>query len=80
MAKAKVAVTLDTEILEQLDGLVAEHQYPNRSQAIEVAVSEKLERLTRGRLARESAKLNRREERALADEGLASDGESWPEY
>jgi metal-responsive CopG/Arc/MetJ family transcriptional regulator len=80
MAKSKVAVTLDTELLEQIDGLVAEQKYPNRSQAIEVAVSEKLERLTRGRLARESSKLNRREERALADEGLTADRESWPEY
>ena len=80
MAKAKIAVTLETELLEQIDGLVAEHRYPNRSQAIEVAVQEKLERLKRGRLARESAKLDRREERALADEGLGLDRESWPEY
>lgn len=80
MPKSKVAVTLDKELLDRIDGLVAERRYPNRSQAIEIAVSEKLERLTRGRLARESAKLDRREERALADEGLTADRESWPEY
>jgi Arc/MetJ-type ribon-helix-helix transcriptional regulator len=80
MAKSKIAVTLDKELLDRIDGLVAERRYPNRSQAIEIAVSEKLERLTRGRLARESAKLDRREERALADEGLTADRESWPEY
>jgi metal-responsive CopG/Arc/MetJ family transcriptional regulator len=78
--KSKIAVTLDTDLLERVDGLVAEHRYPNRSQAIEVAVSEKLERLKRGRLAREAAKLDRREERALADEGLMADEASWPEY
>jgi metal-responsive CopG/Arc/MetJ family transcriptional regulator len=80
MAKSKVAITLDTKLLDQIDGLVAEHRYPNRSQAIEVAVSEKLERISRGRLAREAAKLDPREERALAEEGLAADNESWPEY
>jgi hypothetical protein len=33
-----------------------------------------------GRLARECAKLDRREERALADDGLASEAAEWPEY
>ena len=80
MPKSKVAVTLDSDLLHRIDGLVAEHRYPNRSQAIEVAVAEKLERLKRGRLAREAARLNPREERALADEGLSADRESWPEY
>lgn len=80
MPKAKIAVTLDADLLEQLDGLVSNRQYPNRSQAIEVAVSEKLLRLSRGRLARECAKLDRREERAIADEGLMADRGSWPEY
>ena len=55
-------------------------RFPNRSQAIEIALAEKLDRLERGRLARECAKLNPKEERALADEGLSVDHESWPEY
>jgi len=80
MAKAKVAVTLNADLLEQIDQLVAEHQYPNRSQAIEMAVAEKLQRLRRGRLTRELAKLDRDEEQAFADEGLGADLESWPEY
>lgn len=80
MPKAKVAVTLDTELLDRIDGLVAEHQFPNRSRAIEIAVAEKLSRLRRGRLARESAKLDRNEEQALADEGIGADRDLWPEY
>ena len=80
MAKAKVAVTLDSELIERVDRLVKAERFPNRSQAIETALAEKLERLERGRLARECAKLNPKEERALADEGLAIDRESWPEY
>jgi len=80
MPKAKVAVTLERSLLNGIDELVAGRRFPNRSQAIESAVAEKLERLKRGRLARESAKLDRAEERAAADEGLAADGASWPEY
>jgi hypothetical protein len=34
----------------------------------------------RGSLARECAKLDPKEERALADEGLSADRDSWPEY
>jgi Arc/MetJ-type ribon-helix-helix transcriptional regulator len=79
MPKSKVAVALEKDLLYRIDGLVAERRYPNRSQAIEVAISEKLERLTRGQLAREVSKLSRREERALADAGLSTDGDAWPE-
>jgi Arc/MetJ-type ribon-helix-helix transcriptional regulator len=80
MAKAKVAVTLDSRLLERVDRLVKAERFPNRSQAIESALAEKLERLERGRLARECAKLDPNEERALADEGLAVDHGAWPEY
>jgi metal-responsive CopG/Arc/MetJ family transcriptional regulator len=80
MPKAKVAVTLDSELIDRVDRLVRAAQFPNRSQAIEVALAEKLERLDRGRLARECAKLDPNEERALADEGLSADQASWPEY
>jgi hypothetical protein len=52
----------------------------NRSQAIEIAVAEKLDRLERGRLARECAKLNPKDEQAFADEGLPIDRDAWPEY
>jgi metal-responsive CopG/Arc/MetJ family transcriptional regulator len=78
MPKTKVAVTIETELLEELDDLIANARFPNRSQAIEAAVAEKLDRLRRGRLARESAKLDPREEKALAEEGL--DMDAWPEY
>jgi metal-responsive CopG/Arc/MetJ family transcriptional regulator len=80
MAKLKVAVTLDAGLLDQVDTLVRERRFPNRSQAIESALAEKLERLRRTRLARECAKLDPAEERRLADEGLAEDVESWPAY
>ena len=67
MSKTKVAVTLNTELLGELDELIARRQFPNRSQAIETAVAEKLARLARTRLALEAAKLDPREEKALAE-------------
>jgi hypothetical protein len=52
----------------------------SRSHAIEVALEEKLDRLSRVRLARECGKLDVRQERALAEEGIAGELASWPEY
>ena len=80
MPKTKVAVTIETELLEELDDFIASSGAPNRSQAIEAAVAEKLDRIRRGRLARESAKLDKKEEKALAEEGLGAELQTWPEY
>ena len=80
MPKTKVAVTIDSTLLERVDELVDRRRFRSRSQAIEAALADKLQRLARTRLARESAKLNPREEKRLADEGLADDLASWPEY
>jgi Arc/MetJ-type ribon-helix-helix transcriptional regulator len=80
MPKTKVAVTLDSQILGQLDELVAQRRFPSRSQAIEAAIAEKLERLAGTRLAREVAKLDPDEEKAFAEEGMDSELASRPEY
>jgi len=69
-----------TKLLKRLDRLVAARRFPNRSRAIQEAVQEKLERLEHSRLAREAAKLDRKFEQKLADEGLAGDTAEWPEY
>jgi Arc/MetJ-type ribon-helix-helix transcriptional regulator len=58
MAKTKVAVTLDTRTLSRVDRLVKDARYPNRSQAIEAAVTGQLDRLEHRRLAEECAKLD----------------------
>ena len=80
MPKTKVALTLDAELLERVDELVAKQRFRNRSQAVEAALADKVQRLARTRLARESAKLNPKEEKRLADEGLVDALDSWPEY
>jgi metal-responsive CopG/Arc/MetJ family transcriptional regulator len=80
MSSVKVAITMDRETLVRVDNLVAKSIFPNRSRAIESAVSEKLARMERGRLATECAKLDRKSEKALAEEGLGQELEAWPEY
>ena len=62
------------------DRLVRAGAYPSRSRAIEAAIQEKLERLGRARLARESAKLDPEFEKALAEEGMSGELASWPDY
>jgi metal-responsive CopG/Arc/MetJ family transcriptional regulator len=80
MPRAKIAVSLDSDTLQQLDRLVRRKLFPSRSRAIEQAVEEKLGRLARLRLARECAKLDRRVEKALAEEGISEELGAWPEY
>lgn len=80
MPKAKIAVTLEDQLVAKLDRLVDGGHFPNRSQAIEVAVSEKLDRLERRRLAEECARLDRLEEQRMAGEGPSANAAAWPTY
>ncbi len=80
MSTAKVAITIEENLLGKLDRLVKAHVFPNRSRAIQEAVSDKLARLDRKRLAQECSKLDKRFEQAIAEEGINSEFESWPEY
>ena len=80
MPKAKIAISLAEQTLERLDLLVREKIFPSRSQAIESALAEKLDRLDRVRLARECSKLDPAEERELAEEGFSEELTRWPEY
>ena len=78
MATAKVAITVDNQLLKLVDRWVTQGRYPNRSQAIQAAVREKVERWSHTRLAEEVTKLNRKEERGLAEESFAWD--TWPKF
>ncbi len=80
MGKEKIAITLDERFIGELDRLVDKHVFQSRSQAIQEAVSEKLLRMKRTRLAEESAKLEPAFERAISDEGFTEDMKQWPEY
>ena len=80
MSTAKVAITIDKSLLDRLDCLVKSRRFPNRSRAVQEAVSDKLARIERDRLARECAKLDRAFEQALAEEGMSGEKAEWPEY
>lgn len=80
MAKSKVAITVDGRLLGEVDRLVRERRFTNRSQAFESALEELLVRVRRRRLGDEAAKLDAGEERRLAEEGLAGGPGEWPEY
>lgn len=80
MGRSKVAITLDADTLIELDRLVLERRFPNRSQAIQEAVDEKLARLSGSRLARECAKLSPEFEKSIAEEGMGAELAQWPEY
>ena len=80
MPTAKVAITIDNQLLKKLDILVKEKVYPNRSNIIQEAVKEKLIRMDKSRLAIECAKLDTNFERSIAEEGLSQELESWPKY
>ncbi len=67
------AQVAEAQDLDRLDRLVDGGHFPNRSQAIEVAVTEKLDRLERQGLGEECAKLDPAAEQALGDEGLGAD-------
>lgn len=80
MGRSKIAITLDERTVGAVDELVSNRRYPSRSQAIQEAVDEKLERLSHSRLARECAKLDQGFEQALAEEGMSGELDQWPPY
>ena len=80
MTASKIAITIDDSTLKQLDILVKSKLFPNRSKAIQEAISEKLMRLEKRRLAQECSKLDPNFEQTLAEEGLSSEFEEWPAY
>ena len=80
MPAEKIAITLDRELLKEIDRGVKSGLFKNRSRAVEEAVREKLERHRKRRLLTEAKKLNLKEERALAEEGITGEEAAWPAY
>ena len=80
MVASKIAITIDENMLKKIDMLVKSSHFPNRSKAIQEAVSEKLGRMEKSRLAQECAKLDPKIEQSIAEEGLSAELEEWPEY
>jgi Arc/MetJ-type ribon-helix-helix transcriptional regulator len=80
MSAAKIAITIDEDLVKRIDLLVQQKAFPNRSKAIQEAVEEKLKKIDRGRLVRECNKLDPAYEQALAEEGLSVEVDEWPKY
>jgi metal-responsive CopG/Arc/MetJ family transcriptional regulator len=80
MGKTKVAITINQALLLELDRLVEQRVFPNRSKAIQEAVQDKINRMKRSRLATECSKLDPKFEQALSEEGMEQELEEWPEY
>ena len=80
MSVSKIAVSIDQKVVHRLDALVRQGVFPSRSRAIQDALANQLEKIDRNRLARECSKLNKKEERELAEEGLSNEVAQWPEY
>jgi len=80
MGATKIAITIDSTLVDELDRLVVEKKFPSRSRAIQIAVAEKLTKIHGTRLAAECSKLDPEFEQSMADEGLSEELESWPEY
>lgn len=80
MARSKIAITIDQNLLHRLDSLVKSQRFTNRSRAIQEAVAEKLARIERSRLAQECAKLDPKFEQEMAEEGFVPEMDEWPEY
>jgi Arc/MetJ-type ribon-helix-helix transcriptional regulator len=74
MSVAKVTVSIESKLLKRVDRLVKERVFTSRSQAVQLAVEEKMSRVDSNRLTRECSKLDKTEEQALADLGLAGNG------
>ena len=58
MARAKIAITVDEQALAEIDRMVTQGVFPNRSKAIEDALHDRIAKFHRSRLARECAKLD----------------------
>ena len=74
----KIAITVDEKSLRDIDRLVQEGRYSNRSRAVQSALVLLTERDRRARLNRELNKMDSAAEQQLAEEGLGDT--SWPRY
>ncbi|OGO92710.1 MAG: CopG family transcriptional regulator [Coxiella sp. RIFCSPHIGHO2_12_FULL_42_15] len=80
MKQAKIAISLDQALLDKVDHLVKKQLFKSRSQAVQMALSQSVERIEHKRLAEECKKLDIADEQKMADEDLKGDSQEWPEY
>jgi len=79
MSKMRIAISIDRELILEFDRLVAKQVFGSRSQAVQIALREMLSRGKRRRMVRECAKLNPKDEQAMAEEWLKGEFTEWTE-
>jgi hypothetical protein len=79
MSAAKGATTTEHDLLVRLERPVKSRRFTNRSRAAQEAVTEKLARIERCRLAQECEKLDRASGQATAEEGMSNEAAEWTE-
>ena len=80
MAKGKVAVTIDEQLLHEVDRWVATGEFASRSRAVQTALELLRDKRTRrDSLLAELVKLDPDEERGWAAETLGAEA-AWPPY
>lgn len=80
MRASKVAVTIDQDLLREIDRWVSAGEFPSRSRVVQEGLARlRAERERHPSLLAELAKLDVVEERHLADEWLAGEAH-WPRF
>jgi Arc/MetJ-type ribon-helix-helix transcriptional regulator len=80
MASSKIAITLDENLLQAVDSWVEQKLYPNRSQAVQSALSAQLIQVNQQRIEKECAKLDPQEEQEFAELGIEETLSDWSKY
>ncbi len=78
MSASSVMIELEPSLLAKLDGFVEGHLFRSRSDAVAIAVREKIERLeSHDQFLMECQKLDPVEEQAIAEEWLDGERTAW---
>ena len=80
MGTAKIAVSIDEELLQRLDEIVKSKRFTSRSRAIQSALKDSIDRITDEQFDREVVKFDPEYEKSLAEEGMFLVPDEWPEY
>jgi metal-responsive CopG/Arc/MetJ family transcriptional regulator len=80
MTLSKIVITLDENLLREVDSWVEQKLYSNRSQAVQSALFNRVIQLNQQRLEAECAKLNPQEERDFAELDIDKILGGWGQY
>jgi metal-responsive CopG/Arc/MetJ family transcriptional regulator len=80
MTLSKIVITLDENLLREVDSWVEQKLYSNRSQAVQSALFNRVIQLNQQRLEAECAKLNPQEERDFAELDIDKILSGWGQY